>query len=103
VNVWLNFFAYFHLRLIGPSTTYVRIEDVRPVHVAGYTEQMEASRKAPIVKQHLACIRMLFDWLVTGQVLPPNPACRAWATALRHQGRDHGNVLAGNDTISQKH
>ena len=22
----------------------------------------------------LACIRMLFDWLVTGQVLPANPA-----------------------------
>jgi integrase/recombinase XerD len=52
----------------------MRIEDVRPVHVAGYIEQMQASRKAPTVKQHLACIRMLFDWLVTGQVLPSNPA-----------------------------
>ena len=28
----------------------------------------------PSVKQHLACIRMLFDWLVTGQVIPSNPA-----------------------------
>src|ERR1700677_1746040 len=28
----------------------------------------------PSVKQHLACIRMLFDWLVTGQVMPSNPA-----------------------------
>jgi site-specific recombinase XerD len=52
----------------------MRIEDVRPVHVAGYIEQMLATRKAPTVKQHLACIRMLFDWLVTGQVLPSNPA-----------------------------
>jgi site-specific recombinase XerC len=26
------------------------------------------------VKQHLACIRMLFDWLVTGQVIAVNPA-----------------------------
>ena len=25
-------------------------------------------------EQHLACIRMLFDWLVTGQVMPSNPA-----------------------------
>jgi integrase/recombinase XerD len=25
------------------------------------------------VKQHLASIRMLFDWLVTGQVIPLNP------------------------------
>jgi len=28
----------------------------------------------PTVKQHLAAIRMLFDWLVTGQVIPMNPA-----------------------------
>lgn len=26
------------------------------------------------MKQHLAAIRMLFDWLVTGQVIPVNPA-----------------------------
>jgi integrase/recombinase XerD len=26
------------------------------------------------VKQHLAAVRMLFDWLVTGQVVPANPA-----------------------------
>jgi hypothetical protein len=29
---------------------------------------------APSVKQQLAAIRMLFDWLVTGQVDPTNPA-----------------------------
>jgi integrase/recombinase XerD len=28
----------------------------------------------PTVKQHLAAIRMLFDWLVTGQVVAMNPA-----------------------------
>jgi site-specific recombinase XerC len=26
------------------------------------------------VKQQLAAVRMLFDWLVTGQVMPMNPA-----------------------------
>jgi integrase/recombinase XerD len=52
----------------------MRIEDVRPVHVAGYIEQMQTLRKTPTVKLLLACIRMLFDWLVTGQVLPSNPA-----------------------------
>jgi integrase len=26
------------------------------------------------VKQHLAAVRMLFDWLITGQVVPFNPA-----------------------------
>jgi site-specific recombinase XerD len=51
-----------------------RIEDVQPVHVAGYIEELGKLRKAPTVKQHLACIRMLFDWLVTGQVVPSNPA-----------------------------
>jgi integrase/recombinase XerD len=51
-----------------------RLEDVQPVHVAAYIEQLQGERSAPTVKQHLACIRMLFDWLVTGQVMPSNPA-----------------------------
>jgi site-specific recombinase XerD len=48
--------------------------DIRPMHVASYIEQLQAERSAPTVKQHLACLRMLFDWLVTGQVIPANPA-----------------------------
>ena len=51
-----------------------RIEDVQPVHVAAYIEELGKTRKAPTVKQHLACIRMLFDWLVTGQIVASNPA-----------------------------
>jgi len=47
---------------------------VQPVHVAAYIELLQSERSAPTVKQHLACIRMLFDWLVTGQVMPSNPA-----------------------------
>ena len=47
---------------------------VQPVHVAAYIEQLNGKRSAPTVKQHLACIRMLFDWLVIGQVVPSNPA-----------------------------
>ena len=48
--------------------------EVLPVHVAAYIEQLQGRLAAPTVKQHLACIRMLFDWLVTGQVVPSNPA-----------------------------
>ena len=48
--------------------------DIKPMHVASYIEQLQGERSAPTVKQHLACLRMLFDWLVTGQVLPTNPA-----------------------------
>jgi integrase/recombinase XerD len=51
-----------------------RIQDVQPVHVAAYVEQLGTVRSAPTVKQHLACLRMLFDWLVTGQIIPSNPA-----------------------------
>jgi site-specific recombinase XerC len=29
---------------------------------------------APSVKQHLAAVRMLYDWLVLGQAVPVNPA-----------------------------
>ena len=51
-----------------------QLGQVQPVHVAAYVEALQAERSAPTVKQHLACIRMLFDWLVTGQVVPSNPA-----------------------------
>jgi integrase/recombinase XerD len=50
------------------------IEGVQPVHVAAYIEELATRRKAPAVKQHLACLRMLFDWLVTGQVIAANAA-----------------------------
>lgn len=45
---------------------------IEPTFVAAYIEQHPGT--APTVKQHLAAIRRLFDWLVTGQVLPHNPA-----------------------------
>ncbi len=51
-----------------------RLQDVQPVHVAGYVEQPGRTMSPPSVKQHLACIRMLFDRLVTDQVMPSNPA-----------------------------
>src|SRR5918992_453277 len=50
------------------------LAEVRPHHVAGYIERMTKTHAAPTVKQHLAAIRMLFDWLVVGQVVPSNPA-----------------------------
>lgn len=52
----------------------VTLERVEPVIVAGYIEQLGKTKSAPTVKQNLAAVRMLFDWLVIGQVLPMNPA-----------------------------
>jgi integrase/recombinase XerD len=47
---------------------------IQPIHVAAYIEQLGQSHSKPTVKQHLAAIRMLFDWLVTGQIVSTNPA-----------------------------
>jgi len=52
----------------------ITLREVEPVHVAAYIEQLMRTRSKPTTKQHLAAIRMLFDWLVTGQVIPQNPA-----------------------------
>ncbi len=52
----------------------VGLPAVSPLVVAAYIEQLTRRRRAPTVKQHLAAIRRLFDWLVVGQVLPSNPA-----------------------------
>jgi site-specific recombinase XerC len=50
------------------------LEEIEPLHVAAYIEAMQSGFEKPSVKQHLAAIRMLFDWLVTGQVVATNPA-----------------------------
>lgn len=47
---------------------------VGPVHVAAWVEGIGRELSAPSVKQRLAAVRMLFDWLVVGQVVPNNPA-----------------------------
>jgi len=47
---------------------------VEPVHVAAWIEAGTRELSAPSVKQRLAALRHLFDWLVNGQVMPVNPA-----------------------------
>lgn len=66
-----------YMRALSPFLAWcegrgLALRDIQPVHVAVYVEQHPGSK--PTVKQHLAAIRMLFDWLVTGQVVPVNPA-----------------------------
>jgi integrase/recombinase XerC len=50
------------------------ITSVQPLHVAAWIEQLGREVSVPTVKQRLAGVRHLFDWLVTGQILPTNPA-----------------------------
>ena len=47
---------------------------IEPVHVAAYIEQLQLRLGPPSVKLQLAALRVLFDWLVVGQILPFNPA-----------------------------
>ena len=78
-----------HIRNPGTRTAYLRatarfcswseqrgleLKDVSPIVVAAYIEELGQTLAIPTVKQHLAALRMLFDWLVVGQVIPLNPA-----------------------------
>jgi site-specific recombinase XerD len=47
---------------------------IRAHHVSTYVEVLAQTHKAPTVKQHLAAIRMLFDFLIVGQIVAQNPA-----------------------------
>jgi integrase/recombinase XerD len=50
------------------------IRNIRTHHVSIYVEMLTRKYSAPTVKQHLAAIRKLFDWLIIGQVIDQNPA-----------------------------
>ena len=62
-----RFFAW--CETCGLTLTTIRAHDV-----ATYIETLQETHSAPTVKQQLAAVRMLFDWLITGQVVPSNPA-----------------------------
>ena len=63
-----DFFSWCDRHRIGG------IADIEPMHVAAYIENLQHAMSKPTAKQHLTAIRMLFDWLVTGQVVATNPA-----------------------------
>jgi site-specific recombinase XerD len=63
-----RFFAWCEHHQLGA------LDEIEPLHVAAYIEALGKEFEKPTVKQHLAAVRMLFDWLVTGQVVATNPA-----------------------------
>lgn len=87
-----RFIEYFAAAIRNPNTrrAYLRaviefadwcsarritdILDVEPLHVAAYIETITGRLSRPSTKQQLAALRMLFDWLVVGQVIATNPA-----------------------------
>jgi site-specific recombinase XerD len=64
----MDFFAWLD------AAGIVALVDIEPLDVATYIEALQERMAKPTVKQHLAAIRMLFDWLVTGGILTVNPA-----------------------------
>src|ERR1700745_707115 len=53
---------------------HLGLEDIEPIAIAAYIEELGAEIAKPSVKQHLAAIRQLFDYLVTGGGLGVPPA-----------------------------
>ena len=63
------------IRLVWCEERGIReLADVQAFHVAAFLKDLQGELSAPTVKQHLAALRMLFDWLVTGHILEVNPA-----------------------------
>src|SRR5271154_7395247 len=50
----------------------LELTTVRPFHVAAWIEDFPGSK--PTIKQKLAAVRMLYDFLVVRQITPSNPA-----------------------------
>jgi integrase/recombinase XerC len=62
-----EFLAWCETRGVGT------IGSVQPLHVAAWVEHLGRAVSVPTVKQRLAGVRHLFDWLVTGEVVATNP------------------------------
>jgi hypothetical protein len=65
---------------------------IRPFDVGAYVERLQGAAAAPSVKQELAAIRRLFDWLVVGQVMPANPAAIGARTNARREDRQDSDA-----------
>ncbi len=53
---------------------HLELDNIEPIAIAAYIEELGSEIAKPSVKQHLAAIRQLFDYLVTGGVLLSTPA-----------------------------
>ena len=54
-----RFFTWCDARGLAPA-------EISPIAVATYIDDMHGRYRAPTIKQHLAAIRRLFDWLGGG-------------------------------------
>jgi len=70
--------AYYHAcwRFLAwcDSKRIDEISGIEPLHVAVYLKTLADVYEKPTIKQHLAAIRALFNWLLIGQAVETNPA-----------------------------
>ena len=72
---------------------HLGLDDIEPIAIAAYIEELGSDIAKPSVKQHLAAIRQLFDYLVTGGLLLSTPArVRARPQVRGHARQDAGAV-----------
>ena len=61
-------------------------------------DHLDRPQSAPTVKQHLAAIRMMFDWLATRGMLPFNPVTAGRAKhvtkRVKHRRGTHAGLRA---------
>ena len=88
-RAWLDFFAA-QIRNRNTGQAYARaahrlfdwlseygihdVADIEPVHIAVWLEERMREASRPTVKQELAGIRRLFDWLTVRQMVSSSPA-----------------------------
>jgi site-specific recombinase XerD len=74
---YVEFFRQYRQRPHAPGAwceqRCLALTAIRPFDVAAWVKELD-EHSAPSVKQQLAAVRMLFDWLVIGQVMSMNPA-----------------------------
>ena len=69
-----------------------QLVQIEPIHVAAWIERRAAQVSAPTVKQELAALRKLFDWLVHRPGPPCQPSrIRSW-TLTQRQDRHHARA-----------
>jgi integrase/recombinase XerD len=56
------------------SAKGLTLTTIKSYHVSAYLAELAKSHATPTVKRHLASLRMLFDWLITGQIIELYPA-----------------------------
>ena len=63
----MRFFAWTHAKGLD-------VPAIKSDHESAFLAELATEHATPTVKQHLASLRMLFDWLITGQIMETNPA-----------------------------